>query len=905
MRKLICIILATLLTLAAVPVVAERTAQAADYSTVRVKIGDGGITTLNIAVRGAYFVQETGAAFSDGTLTVKVSGSKVVLSHSKSGELYSGSSVNVMRQTLAPSAGSLSMVTRGVTRSYLGHFKFKYSGGSIMIVNTVPIMHYLYGVVAFEMSNNFPIESLKAQAVAAKCYVLSGMAPGADYDIGDTASDQVYKGYNASYTSVMAAVDATYDVWLFLGNSILCSYFAASNGGQTALPSDIWAGTNRYIWDKAYARVQDPYDIANPLTVQEAAFYPRQGDGGGMSAALSNYLRGRSTRILQESGQIDKNASVVYINSIDAMTQRSNAAADISLTVTVQQADGSAYAMNYSYMEEFSWLVANGVFTRPQLLRLYTLTQTNNGWELRRGRYGHGVGLSQRGAEQMANSGWSYDRILKFYYPGASIKSMGLTMPQDPVNAAGAAGGTDTTQLGAPIGTAVTTGQVNLRAGPSTSTASQGKVGKGVSMNVYAQENGFSLVDPDGKTGYISNAYLKITAYTTATSPGASANTVTAYGRVTSSTLNFRDKASTNGKKLQTLKKNDTLNIYGYADGSGSWYYCNANNMDGYVSAQYVEITGAPATSSTTDTVTADTAGGASGTVTPGLSGTILTEGVFVRKTASTTSARVASLQRGLPITILGEEGDFYHITVSGYTGYVPKSAVAVAASAASGSSGGGATQSGSTTGKVNLRKGPGTKHAKLTQLKKGTALTIHSYSDGWYQVTTSDGKEGYVSGDYVKVNSGATTSSSGTSSSGATTVTTGKVVNEWVRLRSTASLDTQTNIIGDYAVGTTLTIYGQEGSFYRVSTGTQEGYMHKDYVQITGTASVAESAKSGVTTGKVRLRSAANTSDSKNIITTLAKGAKVTINSTSNGWHHVTVNGKTGYVSAQYVRVA
>lgn len=828
MRKRISLVLVAVLLLTAAPLATEKTAQAIDYSTVRVLISSNNATVftgLSIAVKGNYFVQENGARFSGGTLTVSTSGGKVVLSHSSAGQLYAGSSVNVMRESFAPSAGTLSMSISGKTRSFLGNFLFKAVSNGIRVVNTVPIQHYLYGVVAFEMSDLFPIEALKAQAIAAKCYVLSGMAPTADYDIGDTANDQVYKGYNASYSAVMRAVDETFDVWLYLGNSILCSYFAASNGGQTALPSDIWAGTNRYIWDKAYDRRADPYDLANPLTVQETTFYPTNGDAGRISGALSNYLRNRSTDILRKQYN-DPGLVVTYIEAIHSIQQRTERTADINLSVTARFSNGGSQSVNYAYTEDFAYLTTNGVFTKPQTLRLYVVTPVNGGWELLRGRYGHGVGLSQRGAEQMANQGMRYEQILNFYYPGATLRSMGLSMPTDPANINTPAQGGNA--LGNPIATAKTTGTVNLRAGASTNTTKLDTVPANVDLVIYAQQDGFSLTQYNNQTGYVSNSYLKITPLTTEQPQTQQAgNAITSFGEVTSSTLNFRDRP-VNGKVLQTLKKGAKLDIYGYSDNTRTWYYCAANGKTGYVSVQYVKITGYP----TAATETPQTQqGGSTGVVSSGATGTINTEGVYMRTKPTTSSGtRIAALQKGLQVTVLGEEGDFYQVTVSSYTGYVQKQYVNVAAAGNTGSTGNtgntNTVQKGKTTGLVNFRTGPGTNYSKIKQLKKGVNVEILSLNNGWYEVKV-DGVSGYLSSDYVAVTGDA---SSGSAS----------------------------------------------------STGTN-----------------------GVTTGNVNMRSSASTLNSKNIITKLNKGTKLTILETKSGWCRVSVNGQEGYVSATYVKAS
>ncbi len=905
MRKLICRILAAMLLLMVVPLTGTQTALAAtDYSNVRVLLTIGSVKTLTIPVSGSYFIQENGASFKDGTLTVNVSGNKLVVSHSSKGELYTGSSLQIMRASISPSAGYFRLATSGVTRSFLGHLTLKYSGGTIRAINVVPLPHYLYGVVAYEMSNLFPLEALKAQAVAAKCYVLANMNSSSDYDIGDTASDQVYKGYNSSYTNVIKAVDATYNVGLYLGSKILCSYFAASNGGYTLLPSDAWGGTNRYQWDKAYDRVADKYDVANPESVQETVFFPSKGDNGKISAALSNYLRGRAALILQSARYIDSYSTVLRVDSIDKLKSSGDSTADIAMTVTVRLSDGTAQQISFDYDNlNLNELVWNGVMTLSASLRLFTVTEVSGGYNVTRARYGHGVGLSQRGAQQMANQGWGYEKILNFYYPGAAIKTMGIAAPADPNKPADTTGGSDTTGLGTPIATAVTTANVNFRAGASSSSSLLGVVPKGASLSIYAQENGFSLTQYNGVAGYISNSYLKVSAATDpgtdTQEPSGGGKTVAAYGQVTSSTLNFRDQPATSGKILQRLTKGDNISIYGYVQNS-TWYYCSANGVDGYVSAQYVKLTGTPGNTGNTDTGNTDTS--ANPDVSGGAKGVITASGVNLRTNPSTSRGTVITkLDANTQVTVLGESGDYYAIQAGSTQGYILKTYVRITSSGASSEP---AVQGyGQTTGNVNFRSGPSTSNSILSKLSKGTAVTIYSSANGWYYVSVN-GTMGYLSGDYVKVTGSAETGSAGTSGGTTTTVWTGVVVNEYVRMRSTPDLSTQNNIIANYDVGTQVTILGQTGDFYLVTMNGTMGYMHKDYVKVTGqqTVNSGTSATTGVTTATVYLRSGPSTG--KSIVTTLKKGVTIVILGSEGDWYQAQAGSYTGYLVKKYVSV-
>lgn len=904
MRRTISAVLVALLLFTAIPLLTARTAQAADFSNVRVLLSTGSVNTLTIPFSGNYFLQENGAAFTGGTLTVQVVGNQLMVTHSSRGQIYQGSSVTIMREHMDPSAGSFQVTTTSGTRSYLGHLILKYSGGYIRAINVVPLAHYLYGVVPYEMSNTFPLEALKAQAVAAKCYAISGMTGSGDYDIGDTASDQVYKGYNASYTTAINAVDATCNACLYLGGTILRSYFAASNGGATILPSDAWSGTDRYRWDAAYARVSDPYDTANPESQQETVLFPANGDSGGMSPALSNYLRAVAAASLNSTGQLG-GGTVMGIQAISGLVIASDTVANITMTVALQLPTGvTAVTVQAGFY--LSDLVNYGVMTNPQSLRLYTVTQAANGFQLSRGRYGHGVGLSQRGAQQMAKTGWSYTQILQFYYPGASLQQVAFAPPTDPVKPV------DTTQAtsSSPIATAVTTANVNIREKASASSKLLGSLPKGISLNVYAQENGFSLTQINGVSGYVSNSYLSITPAstgtgTTGTGGGTSANPIIAYGTVNSSTLNLRSGASTSSPVLAILTKSTAVGIYGITQ-DGQWYYGTANGMTGYLSAQYVAL-GSASSGSTAPTTTAS--------IPTGSAAVTIVEGAPLRATPSVTGSILAGLAKGAAVTVLGEANGFYAVQFGGLQGYVAKEHLGASAGSAGGTTTGGTTGTttgsttgttgsdvtggaGVTTGSVALRQGPGTNYTKLTTLSKGAKLTLYSLSGDWYKVN-ANGTDGYVSKTYVKV----TTAIPQT--------WTGVVVNEWVRMRSTPDLNTQNNIVANYAVGTQVTILAQTtNSFYKVVVNGVTGYMSTDFVQVTsgsaagaaGTgSSAASSSQTGVTTANVYMRASA--SSSGKVLVTLSKGTKVTILGASGSYYKVQAGSKTGYVVQKYVK--
>ena len=124
--------------------------------TVRVKLSTNNATAIAVSVKGEYFIKECGLLLPSGTLTLRSNFNGTISAvHSTYGELYSGDTISLMRTDMQPSAGYLSFNSR----RYLGHLYARaLSSGYIQLVNEVPVAHYLYGVVAYEMNNLYPLD---------------------------------------------------------------------------------------------------------------------------------------------------------------------------------------------------------------------------------------------------------------------------------------------------------------------------------------------------------------------------------------------------------------------------------------------------------------------------------------------------------------------------------------------------------------------------------------------------------------------------------------------------------------------------------------------------------------------------------------------------------------------------
>lgn len=337
---------------------------------------------------------------------------------------------------------------------YPGDLRMTIENGVLTPVLTLSVEDYLLGVVPYEMSDSFPLEALKAQAVCARTYALSHVSPDRAYDVVDTTNDQVFKGVDPSHVNAAQAVKETAGVVGTYKGKLAECYYSASNGGQTELVENVWPGDGDYGY---YAMADDPYDLENPASVVRTARIAKKGDvseavKGLIHQALLPELKARGFDERIEHFRVDEVASVTLAAPVFKAPSRRMS--EIVLTVTasgrVPQQMPSEETEEHSVRAETPSPSAEPVLgplveaVRDMTVTLpvnrETLTalklninqganelleveETETHFLLKSRRYGHGVGMSQRGAQWMASAyGKSFTEILSFYYPGMELR---------------------------------------------------------------------------------------------------------------------------------------------------------------------------------------------------------------------------------------------------------------------------------------------------------------------------------------------------------------------------------------------------------------------------------------------------------------------------------------------------
>lgn len=273
--------------------------------------------------------------------------------------------------------------------------KFKYVTNNIIrvkdektgIINEVPFEDYIKGVVAGEMPATFELEALKAQAVASRSYAMYQMTATKDkeYDVLNTTANQVYltdqelkenwkEEYPEKINKIKEAIAETSGEYLTYEGKVINAMFFSTSVGATENSEEVFVSALPYLrsvdskWDEASPAYTDTYTF----TLEE--FY--------------------------------KKLNLQYNQTLTIeVTSKTSTGRTRTLKINGTEINGRDLATKLNLRSNYFDIVQNE----------NNVTITTKG-------FGHGVGMSQYGANGMAKEGYKYDQILKHYYQNTEIK---------------------------------------------------------------------------------------------------------------------------------------------------------------------------------------------------------------------------------------------------------------------------------------------------------------------------------------------------------------------------------------------------------------------------------------------------------------------------------------------------
>ncbi|NYB75633.1 SpoIID/LytB domain-containing protein [Sedimentibacter hydroxybenzoicus DSM 7310] len=354
-------------------------------------------------------------------------------------------------------------------RPYRGYMGFKIIEERLVSINFVDLESYLYGVVPNEISASWGMESLKAQAVAARTYAIYNKSPRALYDMDDNQNSQVYRGYNSEKESTDKAVDETRGEMIYYDDKLIQAFYHSTSGGSTESTENVWFENLPYAVgvDDGYSdRSGSPYNEWQKSYSKEEIIKKLRDDGNDVRELYSVEI----TKVTENNRVVE----CIFSTDIgEILYKKENARLLLGLMSSwFDIVNGNVYYFTneFTYLnenrtipsrgggssgildnivdaeeveeeiEDFKSLSSGGIIGKTVISDsgtskitkdtlsvisskgISTLKTDSSSYNFEGRGWGHGIGMSQYGAKQMAEEGFSYDEILKHYFTGVTIR---------------------------------------------------------------------------------------------------------------------------------------------------------------------------------------------------------------------------------------------------------------------------------------------------------------------------------------------------------------------------------------------------------------------------------------------------------------------------------------------------
>lgn len=342
--------------------------------------------------------------------------------------------------------------------AYRGTIELSKRDEGVVVINDLSVEEYLYGVVPSEMPVSYNMEALKAQAICARAYAYRQMESdvyaqyGAHLD--DSVASQVYNNV-AEDDRAIYAVDDTYGVVPCYKDEVIEAFFFSTSCGTTCNNKDVWGGNPKaYLLDTMETELNDLANLDNEQSFQsfingelgtgfieenEPFFrwdvtYTKEQITNAVNNHLYDRIQAMSENILAKnaSGEYEKKSlkSIGEVQSINVLKRGKSGiieemeivGSEETILVKGQTNVRSLLSPEETIIYKQDGSSVTGWTSLPSAY--FYVVSDGNSFVLYGGGFGHGVGMSQNGANDMAAMGYAAKDIIEHYYTAVELKDM-------------------------------------------------------------------------------------------------------------------------------------------------------------------------------------------------------------------------------------------------------------------------------------------------------------------------------------------------------------------------------------------------------------------------------------------------------------------------------------------------
>ncbi len=310
---------------------------------------------------------------------------------------------------------TINSLNRGYgTPSYRGIIELFSTSEGIVIVNELPVEEYLYAVVPSEMPASYEEEALKCQAICARSYAYCQMLvygyPEYYAHVDDSVSYQVY-GNSKEQETTTRAVNETSGKKLWYENQVVKTYYYSTSCGHS---------TNVEAWGTKQSE--------GNLYLQGVPICDEQGNAYERSLPWYKWEATIPQKTLENLIELNTGKDIGELNNIEIAKQGAGGIAlqltvtGTTKTITIETENKIRAALGgsgYEIKKQDGTVIQS---TKLLPSAFFTIEKNGKSYIIKGGGYGHGIGMSQNGANEIAKTGKTYEQILQFFYSGTQVK---------------------------------------------------------------------------------------------------------------------------------------------------------------------------------------------------------------------------------------------------------------------------------------------------------------------------------------------------------------------------------------------------------------------------------------------------------------------------------------------------